>query len=54
MNERLTPPDWDAFDSNMLINVGVNVHYASGETGAIRVYGGAVTAQATNMNKITR
>ena len=27
MNERLTPPDWDAFDSNMLINVGDMKYY---------------------------
>lgn len=38
---------------NSHYNVGVNVHYASGSSGQVRVYGAAVTAQATNMNKVS-
>lgn len=38
---------------NAHYNVGVNVHYTSGTSGAVRVYGAAVTSQATNMNKVT-
>ena len=37
---------------NAHYNVGVNVHYTSGASGPVRVYGSAVTAQATNMAKI--
>lgn len=37
---------------NAHYNVGVNVHYNSGDTGAIRVYGAAVTAKATAMTKV--
>lgn len=38
---------------NAHYNVGVNVHYNSGTSGAVRVYGAAVTAQATPMTKVT-
>ena len=55
MNSRLTPPDWDAFDSNMLINVGDMKYYyenftevvdeqATGNKLAIGTIDGRVTA----------
>ena len=35
MNERLTPPDWDSFDKNMLINVGDMKYYYENFTGVV-------------------